>query len=59
MNLHVEEVDCPCRWCQIHGQKATGHRVMRYYFDDVKPSAEAQAMMDEIIKDAVRAAARR
>lgn len=58
MNLHAEPVDCPCQWCQLHGQNVTGHRVMRYYFDEVKPSAAAIAMMDEVIRDAVRAASR-
>jgi hypothetical protein len=59
MNLHAEEVRCPCFWCQRDGQEVTGHRVVRYYTDDKPLSAENQAMMDEIVKDAIRGAERR
>ena len=58
--IHAEEVRCPCRSCQVYGQETTGHRVIRYYFDDEKePSPEVQAMLDEIIKDCIASAQRR
>lgn len=58
--IHAEEVRCPCTSCTVYGQAATGHRVIRYYFDDEKaPSPEVQAMLDQIIKDVISNAQRR
>jgi hypothetical protein len=59
MNLHVEEVPCPCPWCSLSGQRNSLHRVSRMWFDDTPPSAETKAIMDEIVKDAIESAQRR
>lgn len=57
MNVHFEEVPCPCPWCAVADQQNSLHRVRRMWTDDRPPSAEAQALMDEIVKNAIRAAA--
>ena len=53
MNLRVENVSCPCAWCRL-GDQDSLHRVSRIIFDDKPMSPETQAMLDEIIKDALR-----
>lgn len=57
MNLHVEEVPCPCPWCR-RAPSASLHRIRRMWFDDKPPSAEVQAVMDRIVKDALESASR-
>lgn len=54
MNVHWEDVPCPCPWCQLTGQQDSLHRVRRMWADDQPPSEEAKALMDEIVKDAIR-----
>lgn len=54
MNVHFEDVPCPCPWCR--GRSDSLHRIRRMWADDKPPSAEAKALMDEIVKDAIRAA---
>jgi hypothetical protein len=59
MNLHAEEVRCPCFWCQRDGQEATGHRLVRYYSDEKPSSPEVKEAMDKIVQEAIRNAGRR
>lgn len=56
MNLHYRDEPCPCPWCSLSGQRDSLHRIRRVWMDDSPPSAEAQALMDEIVRDALRAA---
>ena len=55
MNLRFEDVPCPCPWCRLTGQQDSLHRVRRILFDDKPLSPEAKAMLDEIVKDVLRA----
>lgn len=57
--IHIEQVPCPCPWCRA-GDRNSLHRISRMWFDDEKPpSPEAKALMDEIVRDAIRAVERR
>lgn len=47
MNLHFEDVE-------VEGINGT---VRRYWFDDTPPSAEAKALMDDIMRNLVRESA--
>lgn len=56
MNVHFRDEPCPCPWCRLSGQRDSLHRIRRIWMDDKPPSAEARALMDEIARDAIRAA---
>lgn len=57
MNIHWEDVPCPCPWCRA-GDSNSLHRIRRMWTDDTPPTPEAQAIMDEIVKEAIESAGR-